>query len=294
MNKFKLFIKSHWRFTIAFLISLSGTVLILTFAFLSRSNQILEIGAISLLTLGVLNYLLFSKSNIFDEATSAIRKRDKLVALFLAIIFSSILVAVFAIQETQNMQEQINIANRDTAPSPTITTETSEEGTTYTITNEKGLILYSSLTVDEEYYFMVNSRGHQITFNFFGEPKDNTTTLDTDKKSISFFVPSHKYDSSETASELEEAITSQAGATPILSRTRKVVFHFFDYQNESRTFTYREDEEGITLQSTESEFTGPRRNSGYAITNDNEVIDLIPDAVRQVLTMNPDQSTIEY
>lgn len=80
----------------------------------------------------------------------------------------------------------------------------------------------------------------------------------------------------------------------MLSRTRKIVFHFFDYQNESRTFTYLEDKEGITLQSTESEFTGPRRNSGYAITNDNEVIDLIPDAVRQVLTMNPDQRAIEY
>lgn len=186
MNKFKLFIKSHWRFTIAFLISLSGTVLILTFAFLSRSNQILEIGAISLLTLGVLNYLLFSKSIIFDEATSAIRKRDKLVALFLAIIFSSILVAVFAIQETQNMQEQINIANRDTAPSPTITTETREEGTTYTITNEKGLILYSSLTVDEEYYFMVNSRGHQITFNSLENQKTTQQPLILTKNQLAF------------------------------------------------------------------------------------------------------------
>lgn len=182
MNRFILFIKSHWRFTISFLISISGAILVSTFAFLSRSNQILEIGVISLLALGILNYLLFSKSAIFDNATEAIKNRYALVALLLAIIFSSILVTVFTIQEIQNTQEQINITNRDTAPSPTITSETSEEGTTYTITNEKGLILYSSLTVDEEYYFMVNSRGHQITFNFFGEPKDNTTTLDADKK----------------------------------------------------------------------------------------------------------------
>lgn len=129
------------------------------------------------------------------------------------------------------MQEQNDIANRDTAPAPVITCEAVDGGFLYTITNEKGLISYSSLSISEEYYFMVNNRGHEINFDSYGEPTGNTTTLDKDNETISFFVANYDYDADKVYSELYECISMQANANPLLSRSRKISFHFFDYQN---------------------------------------------------------------
>lgn len=192
------------------------------------------------------------------------------------------------------MQEENDISNRDSAPAPIITSEAVDNGTIYTITNEKGLILYSSLTVNEKYYFMVNNRGHEINFDFTGEPTGNSTTLDKDNDTISFFVPDYGYDSSETYSELESNITSQAKAEPILSSSRNILFHFFDYRSEPTTFTYSEHDGEISLQSTDQFLSSPKRNIGFDVFSENEVSSLIPEAVNSVLTMEPNENTIDY
>ena len=88
---------------------------------------------------------------------------------------------------------------------------------------------------------MVNNRGHEINFDSYGEPTGNTTTLDKDNETISFFVANYDYDADKVYSELYECISMQANANPLLSRSREISFHFFDYQNEPRTFIYIEN-----------------------------------------------------
>lgn len=234
MKQITSFTKKHWRFISTVFITLLGTVFIVMFSGLSDSTRIFEIGIISFLLLLLLSYLLLSNNTTLDALAATIEKRGKLIYLLFAVIVGFVLVSVFTIQENLKIQEQINIANRDTAPSPIVTSESTESGTIYTITNEKGLILYSSFYVEEEYYFMVNNRGHEITFSFF------------------------------------------------------------DYQHEERTFTYSETEDGISLQTSDSILGGPKRNIGLAVFGPEEALNRIPDAVNSVLTMDPEQPSIDY
>lgn len=294
MNKIKPWAKNHWRIILTLLITVFGTIFIEIFSILSGSTQLIEIGTISLLLLLLLSYLLLSNNAIFDTLAVIIEKRGRLITLVFAVFFGSFLVSILAIQENLNVQEQINIANRDTAPSPIITSSQVEDGVICTIANEKGLILYSSFSVEEKYYFTVNSRGNEITFSFFGEPEGNTTTLDADNKSISFFVPNYDYDYTEVSDVLREEILSQTGSDPMLSRSRELVFYFFDYQNEERTFTYSETEDSINLQTSDSLFSGPKRNITLTVFGPNETLDRIPNAVSSVLNMNPNQPSIDY
>lgn len=164
MKQITSFTKKHWRFISTVFITLLGTVFIVMFSGLSDSTRLFEIGIISFLLLLLLSYLLLSNNTTLDALAATIEKRGKLIYLLFAVIVGFVLVSVFTIQENLKIQEQINIANRNTAPSPIVTSEPTEGGTIYAITNEKGLILYPSFYVEEKYNFMVNNRATKSLF----------------------------------------------------------------------------------------------------------------------------------
>ena len=85
----------------------------------------------------------------------------------------------------------------------------------------------------------------------------------------------------------KKEILNQTGFNSVLSRSRELIFRFFDYQNKECTFTYSGTEDGITLQTSDSLFSVPKRNIALVVFEPNETLNRTPDAVSSALSMKP-------
>lgn len=163
-------------------------------------------------------------------------------------------------QTNQIAEKQTRIADRETAPSFSLSTYKENEQKGYILTNEKGMASYVTLGIYESYNFTHNGERYEINLMFFNHEQNNKFNMDDKCNELIFILENYDFNKDDSYQILEKCLSQKIGEEIPISNTRKLELSFFDYKNEKYTFQFNEYSDNIQLVSTSSNFYYPTHN----------------------------------
>lgn len=191
-------------------------------------------------------FFINSKSLKVSEFERRLSERKNSVAYLSQLMVSlavALLVGLFSIAYEK---AQLQVAERESAPLLSIAgDDQSGAGSSYVVTNEKGLASYLSLEVFDIYTFVSNERKYEIDISFLVEPGQGAGKSLWGGDSCSFFVSDADYDADEASLALGFALMNEHDVdSPRVECGRYCLVTCLDNDSNQLELCYREKDDG--------------------------------------------------
>lgn len=229
-----------------------GIILFIFYLFTNKDDKIRRILSenffvIILVIYITLMYLVnFFRSKKVDEIVETVQKKGTINSLITNIFLASLLTIFLTVQSNENVQRQIEIADRETAPSLRITSYKDD----YEIANEKGMASYVTFGVCERYDFMYMGESYEVSLRTYYQEQNGRLDLNQDCKSLRFEPETAVIDQEKAFEIFKNYLYEKTGDDIVVSDTKELEVSFYDYKNENCTFQYNEYEGKIRLTNT--------------------------------------------
>ncbi|WP_251212565.1 hypothetical protein [Adlercreutzia murintestinalis] len=202
----------------------------------------------------------------------------------IAYLFLGVLASLFISYWSTNIaQNQMDIANRETAPQLTVSTFEENGSKFYEVSNAKGMATYVSLDVREVYHFPYEGENCEVGLLLPVQLNSDTVQLDSQNSSILFQQEYNGFDRDKTYLSLNNYLRTKGIDADMLSRKHEITIEFFDHNNQQQHFVFIEGEDGIALSSTNTYGTIPKRNITSSLWSVSDADATVRDLAAQVM-----------
>ena len=191
-------------------------------------------------------------SKKLDELNGRMEQRGKINNLLATLCFSVLLVVVLNDRTNQIAEQQVNIADRETAP--VFQLEKDQDGISdmYKVVETKGMASYVTLMLYEHYYFTYQGEQYEVNLTFNGEEIEGKMSTDSKNPELTFQVQKEEFDKEEIRESAEKYVQKYLKNDDIhVYSDEYVKLSFFDYKNDRVTFQFSEYDNKLKLISTE-------------------------------------------
>ncbi len=220
----------------------------------------------------------FSKSKGVTHIVAIIQERGSINSLLTNVFLVALITLFIAGQSNQIAQKQIEIENRESAPSINL----DRVGQNYTLKNSKGVASYVNFCAYEQFNFIYNDEAYEIKLGTLYEESNNKMHLDDDCHRLCFEPTNNTFDRDLAFDFICSYIREKTGSDIAPAATRVLELSFYDYKNKSQVFEYNEYDENINLVNTEVLYA-PEHNITVSIWDGTDLEQGIEYAVDSLL-----------
>lgn len=200
-------------------------------------------------------------SKTFDNINERMEKRGKLNNLLATLCVSILLASVLNDRTNQIAEQQVNIADRETAPVFQLEKYQDEISDLYKVTETKGMASYVTLTLCEHYYFTYHDESYEANLIFNGEEINGKMSTDNRNPELNIRVKNEEFDKQEMRERVEKYVQEYLNDDALhVYNDEYIELSFFDYKNERFSFQFEEHDNKLKLVSTENTRRIPSHN----------------------------------
>ncbi len=213
--------------------------------FISSNYFVLTIFIIYVLLFIIVN---FSKNKKVVHIVTIIQERGNINSLLTNVFLISLITLFVAGQSNQVAQKQIEIENRESAPSINL----DHVDQNYVVKNSKGIASYVNFCSYEQYNFIYNGEAYEIKLGTFYEESNNKMHLDNDCHKLCFKPSNDTFDRDLAFNLICNYIQKKTNTNIIPASTKVLELNFYDHQNKYCIFEYNEYDKKINLSNTDT------------------------------------------
>ncbi|MDM8237205.1 hypothetical protein [[Ruminococcus] torques] len=256
----------------------------MVYLFMDKDNKIRQIFAENFLIIILIIYIIFMfivnffKCKKVNKIVETVQKKGTINSLLINIFLVSLLTIFLTVQSNENAQRQIEIADRETAPSLRITSYKDN----YEIVNEKGMASYVTFNVYEKYNFVYMGEAYEISLATFYQEQEGRLDLTEDCKCLIFEPETVVIDQDKAFEIFNNYLYEKTSEDIVVSDSKELEVSFYDYKNESYTFQYNQYEGKIRLINTRKSIA-PSHNITVIIWNEDQLEEQIKYAIEYLI-----------
>lgn len=256
----------------------------MVYLFMDKDNKIRQIFAENFLIIILIIYIIFMfivnffKCKKVNKIVETVQKKGTINSLLINIFLVSLLTIFLTVQSNENAQRQIEIADRETAPSLRITSYKDN----YEIVNEKGMASYVTFNVYEKYNFVYMGEAYEISLATFYQEQEGRLDLTEDCKCLIFEPETVVIDQDKAFEIFNNYLYEKTSEDIVVSDSKELEVSFYDYKNESYTFQYNQYKGKIRLINTRKSIA-PSHNITVIIWNEDQLEEQIKYAIEYLI-----------
>ena len=277
-------IKAIISYNIKGIIIVALIIAFMVYLFMDKDNKIRQIFAENFLIIILIIYIIFMfivnffKCKKVNKIVETVQKKGTINSLLINIFLVSLLTIFLTVQSNENAQRQIEIADRETAPSLRITSYKDN----YEIVNEKGMASYVTFNVYEKYNFVYMGEAYEISLATFYQEQEGRLDLTEDCKCLIFEPETVVIDQDKAFEIFNNYLYEKTSEDIVVSDSKELEVSFYDYKNESYTFQYNQYEGKIRLINTRKSIA-PSHNITVIIWNEDQLEEQIKYAIEYLI-----------
>ena len=277
-------IKAIISYNIKGIIIVALIIAFMVYLFMDKDNKIRQIFAENFLIIILIIYIIFMfivnffKCKKVNKIVETVQKKGTINSLLINIFLVSLLTIFLTVQSNENAQRQIEIADRETAPSLRITSYQDN----YEIVNEKGMASYVTFNVYEKYNFVYMGEAYEISLATFYQEQEGRLDLTEDCKCLIFEPETVVIDQDKAFEIFNNYLYEKTSEDIVVSDSKELEVSFYDYKNESYTFQYNQYEGKIRLINTRKSIA-PSHNITVIIWNEDQLEEQIKYAIEYLI-----------
>lgn len=277
-------IKAIISYNIKGIIIVALIIAFMVYLFMDKDNKIRQIFAENFLIIILIIYSIFMfivnffKCKKVNKIVETVQKKGTINSLLINIFLVSLLTIFLTVQSNENAQRQIEIADRETAPSLRITSYKDN----YEIVNEKGMASYVTFNVYEKYNFVYMGEAYEISLATFYQEQEGRLDLTEDCKCLIFEPETVVIDQDKAFEIFNNYLYEKTSEDIVVSDSKELEVSFYDYKNESYTFQYNQYKGKIRLINTRKSIA-PSHNITVIIWNEDQLEEQIKYAIEYLI-----------
>lgn len=277
-------IKAIISYNIKGIIIVALIIAFMVYLFMDKDNKIRQIFAENFLIIILIIYIIFMfivnffKCKKVNKIVETVQKKGTINSLLINIFLVSLLTIFLTVQSNENAQRQIEIADRETAPSLRITSYKDN----YEIVNEKGMASYVTFNVYEKYNFVYMGEAYEISLATFYQEQEGRLDLTEDCKCLIFEPETVVIDQDKAFEIFNNYLYEKTSEDIVVSDSKELEVSFYDYKNESYTFQYNQYKGKIRLINTRKSIA-PSHNITVIIWNEDQLEEQIKYAIEYLI-----------
>lgn len=277
-------IKAIISYNIKGIIIVALIIAFMVYLFMDKDNKIRQIFAENFLLIILIIYIIFMfivnffKCKKVNKIVETVQKKGTINSLLINIFLVSLLTIFLTVQSNENAQRQIEIADRETAPSLRITSYKDN----YEIVNEKGMASYVTFNVYQKYNFVYMGEAYEISLATFYQEQEGRLDLTEDCKCLIFEPETVVIDQDKAFEIFNNYLYEKTSEDIVVSNSKELEVSFYDYKNESYTFQYNQYEGKIRLINTRKSIA-PSHNITVIIWSEDQLEEQIKYAIEYLI-----------